>query len=404
MPLAAPSEDGNTPQSLSRPGSKHALGPRTSDTGLLFRGRPVENRKIAVIGLGLIGGSLGLALAGKGYEITGIDRNRETLARGLKLGAASRVTENLADGVKGAAVVFLAVPVGAASEVLKTIAPHLSPGVIVSDVGSVKTSQLRLAQDLLPAGVDFVGGHPMAGTEQAGIDGADPLMFVNAVYVLTPAANCSPGAVEEMAALARQAGAHPLIMDPVKHDRAVATLSHLPHLLAVALTKTAGKLEEEEPGSLALAAGSFRDGTRVAASSPVMWQDICLANREMILSALKLFQLELAGLEEAVRDGDGVNIAGAFRQAGEIRESYKQQAKTRVEELVEVVISIPDEPGYLGTITRALGEANINIVNIEIIRAREGAAGSVVLGFQGEAPAVRALDLIRGLGIQAHCG
>ncbi len=364
----------------------------------------MEKRKIAIIGLGLIGGSLGLALAQKGYEITGIDRNREALAKSVKLGAASRVTENLAEGVKDAAVVFLAVPVGAAAEVLRAIAPHLSPGAIVSDVGSVKTSQLRLAEDLLPAGVDFVGGHPMAGTEQAGIDGADPLMFVNAVYVLTPAPSCSPGAVEEVAALVRQTGAQPLIMDPVKHDRIVATLSHLPHLLAVALAKTAGRLEDEEPGSLALAAGSFRDGTRVAASSPVMWQDICLANREMILGALKVFQLELVQLEAAVREGDGARITGAFRQSREVRDSYRQQAKARVQELVEVVASIPDEPGYLGKITRALGEANINIVNIEIVRAREGAAGSVVLGFQGEASALRALDLIRGLGIPAHCG
>ncbi len=359
----------------------------------------MEIRRITIIGLGLIGGSLGRALAGYGYEITAVDNNPDSLDWGLRLGAAAKGTQDLIEGVKDAQVIFLATPVGTVEEILQVIYPQLTPGVIVTDVGSVKTGMMKLAEDLLPDGVDFVGGHPMAGKEQVGIAGADPLLFINAFYVLTPGRNCSQQAVEKITGLVRQIGAVPVIMDSVKHDRAVANVSHLPHLVAVALAQSAGRLEDEQPGSLNLAAGSFRDGTRVAESSPVMWQDICLANREMILQALCTFRQALDQLEFAVRQGEGARIAEAFAQAGKVRTLYKNQIKGKLTGLVELVVSIPDEPGALGLLTKALGEANINIINIEVLRVRDGLAGSVVLGFQGQAAGNKALEVIQSLGI-----
>lgn len=364
----------------------------------------VEPRRITIVGLGLIGGSLGRALTQRGYDITAVDRDPATLEQGVRIGAAARTTQDLEQGLKDAEVVILALPLGAAADALRIMAPHLKRGVIVTDVGSVKTGLVELAAALLPGGVDFVGGHPMAGTEQVGIAGADPHLFTNAFYVITPGVNCSARAVETVTELVRVAGAVPVIMDSVKHDRAVATLSHLPHLLAVALAQAAGCLEVDQPGSLNLAAGSFRDGTRVAESSPVMWQDVCLANRDMILDALRIFREQLDCLEQAVQHGEGNKIMEAFSGAGKIREVYKKQVKGKLADLVELVISVPNAPGALGLVTKALGEGNINIANIEVLRVRDGAPGSIILGLQGEGTAHRALELIQGLGIKVQKG
>lgn len=357
-------------------------------------------RRISIIGLGLIGGSMGRALSEKGYEITGIDKDRTTLEQGLKLGAASRVTQDLKAGLADAQVVVLAVPVGAAAGLIRSISPYLQPGVIVSDVGSVKTNLVELAATMLPAGVEFVGGHPMAGTEQAGIAGANPLLFNDAFYVITPGVNCSPRSVEIITELVRILGAVPVIMDCVKHDRAVATLSHLPHLVAVALAQAARCLEKEQPGSLNLAAGSFRDGTRVAESSPVMWQEVCLANKEMILGSLQTFREQLNKLERAVRNETGEVIHQAFDEAGGIRGAYRRQVKGKLADLVEMLVAVPNSPGALGMVTKALGEGNINIANIEVLQVEDGAPGRIILGVQGEAASLRALELLQGLGLK----
>lgn len=355
---------------------------------------------ITIIGLGLIGGSLGKALVKLGYQVTAVDDDPATLQLGLDTGAACTATEDIRLGLAEAQVVILAVPIGSMSTVLKAVAPNLRPGMIVTDVGSVKSDVMAQIEDLLPDGVDFVGGHPMAGTEQVGVGGADPLMFTNAYYVLTQGPNCSQQGLETVVQLVQQIGAVPVIMDSVTHDRAVAALSHLPHLVAVALAQTAGSMEEEHPGSLDLAAGSFRDGTRVAESSPRMWRDICLANREQILASLEAFRERLDQLEQAVSSGDGEQIAAAFNQGRLVKELYRSRVKRKLAEVHEVVVSVPDQPGVLGTVASSLAQANINIANIEILRGREGFAGSLALGFRGDT-VERALATIRALGLPA---
>ncbi|HWJ03370.1 MAG TPA: prephenate dehydrogenase/arogenate dehydrogenase family protein [Verrucomicrobiae bacterium] len=362
----------------------------------------MQIHRIAIIGLGLIGGSLGKALVEKGYEVMAVDKDSETLDWGLRLGAATRVTQELAVGILDAPLIILATPVGAVENILAQISPHLQPGTIVTDVGSVKAELSRQAERMLPPGVDFVGGHPMAGKEMTGVTGADARLFMNAYYVLTPGHNCTQAALEVITDLVRQVGAIPVIMDALKHDRAVAAVSHLPHLVAVALAQTAGKLEAVQQGTLALAAGSFRDGTRVAESSPVMWQDICAANPGMILEALQGFRANLDELEAAVRSGDGVQIAQAFAAAGKVRTEYKHQIAGKLTGQVELAVAIPNEPGALGSITKALGKANINIVSIEVARVGEGLQGSVVLGFQGQPTAAKALSIIENLGLSAR--
>ena len=361
---------------------------------------PERVKRITIIGLGLVGGSLGRGLVDKGYEVTAVDRNCVSLEVGLRLGAASRVTTDLLAGIKDAQVIILAAPVGALEGILREIAPYLKLGSIVSDVGSVKGDLTRRAKEILPQGVDFVGGHPMAGTEQVGIEGADPLLLQGAYYVLTPGNNCSQRSLEVITGLVKQLGSVPVIMDAVRHDFAVATLSHLPHLLAVALAQAAGDLEREQPGSLVLAAGSFRDATRVAESSPLMWQDICVANSDMILKALATFRASLDNLEQAIKSEDGAKINSAFVAAGQVRSEYKSQVGSKLAHFVEIAIDIPNRPGALGTITKALGEANINIIKIEVKTVIEGMPGSVVLGLRDLPTVNKAREVLSSIGIE----
>jgi prephenate dehydrogenase len=355
------------------------------------------DKRIAIIGFGQIGGSLGLALVAEGYEVIAVDIQAEVLASGLEIGAASQGTCDLIKGIEGAGLVVLATPVGAIPQVLQKITPHLSPGVIVTDVGSTKSGIVTLAGEVLPPEVSFIGGHPMAGTEQVGILGANAKLFVNAIYVLTPGAFCTTRALETLSSLVKCIGARPIIMDADRHDRAVGVISHLPHLLAVSLAHTAGELEEQQPGSLALAAGSFRDGTRVADSSPQMWQDICLANRDLILDSLQEFKRKLQILEEAVCCQNGSAIEDAFKAAARIREKASKDKALGINIVTtELIVDLPDEPGALGKLAQSLGAVNINIDTVESLP--EGNNG-VILGFRAAHAADQAKQVIATMGI-----
>lgn len=349
-------------------------------------------QRITIIGLGLIGGSMGRALVKAGYEVTAVDRDRHVLEKGLELNAATKVTNDLTAAVSEAQVVVLAVPVGSMGTVMRNIASSLPPEAIVTDVGSVKTCTMELAHSFLQPGQDFVGGHPMAGTEVPGIESADPRLFADALYVLTPGVNCSQRAVEVITQLVRELGACPVIMDSVKHDRAAAMLSHLPHLLAVSLAQAAANLEEYQPGSINLAAGSFRDATRVAESSPVMWQDIFTANRELLLESLQIFHSYLDTLTEAVKQENSTVITKAFAEARYLRQRSRNAHFDG--QVAEVTVDIADEPGALGRVASLLGEANINIAQIKILPRGEDGSGGVVLGFESPAAASQAREVI----------
>ncbi|KYH33040.1 prephenate dehydrogenase [Neomoorella mulderi] len=360
--------------------------------------------RMAIIGLGLIGGSLGLALlqGGLAREVAGYDREEKAIQAAMQIGAINSPASCPEEAVAGAEVVILAVPVGTLSQVAGAIAPALAPGTIVTDTGSVKGAVVRELEGIFQPRANYVGGHPMAGSERAGIKAADRYLLENAVYVLTPTPATDAGALQRLEELFRVMGARVITMDPEEHDLVVAGISHLPHLLAVSLMQTAGELAREHPLALMLAAGGFRDTTRIAAGDPVMWRDIFLHNRTAILTLLKCWRGQVEALEGMIARGDVEDLQAALQQARSLRAQVPARQKGLLPALHELVVTVPDRPGVIGAMATALGNAGINIIDIEILRVREGEGGSIRLGFTTAAAASKALEILQSKGINAR--
>lgn len=359
--------------------------------------------RICIIGIGLIGGSLGMAVIRRGLadEVVGVDVSIENLELARETGAIHRGTIDPAAGVQGANLVVLATPVGAYRNIFKLIAPHLAPGTIVTDVGSTKERVVREAEELLSPQTAFVGGHPMAGSEQAGVKGADPYLFENAVYLLTPTAQTNELALHKVSTLCAALGARVMNFAPVEHDRMVAAVSHLPHLIAATLVNTVGRVRQEYPHTLLLAAGGFRDTTRVAMGNPAMWRDIFLSNREHVLDMIGKFRETLSAIEEDIRGNAGESIYRGLEAAGELRKQVPAKLKGYWPELYEIVITVPDQPGMIAQVAAILAEEDINISDIEILRVREGEGGTIRLGFTAPGSDEAAVRILRSKGIMA---
>ncbi|MCG0237919.1 MAG: prephenate dehydrogenase/arogenate dehydrogenase family protein [Firmicutes bacterium] len=303
--------------------------------------------RVAIWGVGLMGGSLGMALRSAGVvrEVVGVDRDPEVLAEACRRGAVDRWTLDPAEAMAGADLVVLALPVAALGELGPRWAPRVPPGCVVTDLGSTKAAVVAAWESHLAPGAAFVGSHPMAGSERAGIAAARPDLFRGAVWVITPTERTPPAAVALVRALAGAVFARPVLMDPREHDRRVAYVSHLPQLVATALAAAAGMGEEALGRVLALGAGGFRDTTRLALSPGSLWQEILLSNREPVLEALAAFRRALDGLEAAVRAGDPEGIARWFARGRAARERF-EEVRRRLEEarepLDEVIASHGD--------------------------------------------------------------
>ena len=278
--------------------------------------------RVAIIGFGLIGSSFARALSQHGLagRIVCGDTNPETCADVLELGLAAEATSSLTDAVKDADLVMLCAPVGAYGEIGRIIAPHLKSGAIVSDVGSVKANVVEALQPLLPTGVHFVPGHPIAGTEKSGPRAGFASLFNDRWCVLTPVPGCDEVAVAKMEAMWTACGMKVARMEPDHHDRVLAITSHLPHLIAYTIVHTATELEEDTQAEvIKFSAGGFRDFTRIAASDPVMWRDVFLNNREAVLEMLQRFTEDLTNLQKAIRRGDGDTLQETFTRTREVR-------------------------------------------------------------------------------------
>jgi prephenate dehydrogenase len=358
-------------------------------------------KKIVIAGLGLIGGSLGMALCRRGIaeEVYGLEKNQDKLRAAVECGAVHRGSIRLREALEGAEIVILAAPLGENLRLLREIAPYLAEGAVVTDVGSVKGEIARLAGQVLFPPVYFVGGHPMAGSEQQGIGGADPYLFENALYILTPLQDLPAWVLEKMRVLVAGIGARVIVLTPEEHDLAVAALSHLPHLVACALVNSLAALPNKER-FLPLAAGGFRDTTRIALSNPLLWQEIFLSNREMLLAALHSFRTQLVSLEEAVRRGAGEEVLSLLHSARELRKSVPVRTKGYLPALFEILLTIPDRPGTLAFVAGVLAKEGINIADIEILRVREGEGGSVRIGFVSGEEQEAAVRALRKAGVQ----
>ncbi len=282
--------------------------------------------RIAIIGLGLIGGSMGLALRKKAdLEVVGFARREETASRAVELGAVDSTEGDLLVVVKGADLVLIATPVMAMKEIMAKIGESLDKGCIVTDVASTKTQVMGWAEECLPSWVSFIGGHPMAGKETSGIEAADADLFIGCTYCLIPGRSATKEAIDKVERLVRQIGAKPLFIDASEHDMLVAAVSHLPIVISSALVS----MTTENPSwdkMAELAATGYRDLTRLASGSPEMSRDICHTNREFILRCIDEYIEELEKFRHLVSEGSE-ELEEAFLQARERREGWLGMAR-----------------------------------------------------------------------------
>jgi cyclohexadieny/prephenate dehydrogenase len=281
----------------------------------------VSFQRVAIVGLGLIGGSIGLAVAEHlpGVTTTGYDADPAVRRRAAERGLAGRICETIAEAVDGADLVILCVPVGAMGEAARAMAPALAPGALVSDVGSSKRSITRALAEALP-GRPIIPAHPVAGTEHSGPDAGFATLFHHRWCILTPPAGTDPALVGALAEFWRKLGATVEVMDAEHHDLVLAVTSHIPHLIAYTIVGTASRLEEVTRGEvIKYSAGGFRDFTRIAASDPTMWRDVFLNNRDAVLEMLDRFLTDLEGVREAIEASDGDTMFDLFTRTRAIR-------------------------------------------------------------------------------------
>jgi cyclohexadieny/prephenate dehydrogenase len=287
-------------------------------------------QRLALIGMGLIGSSLARVCRRRGLvrEIIATDSSSAVRARVTELVFADHIVETAAAAVEAADLVILCAPVGVMGRVAREIGPHLKPGAIVSDVGSVKVSIIKAVAPHLPATVHFVPSHPVAGTEQSGPEAGFSTLFFNRWTILTPPEGTNPKAVAKLASFWAGAGAYVEIMQPAHHDLVLAITSHVPHLIAYNIVGTAADLEEVTRSEvIKFSAGGFRDFTRIAASDPTMWRDIFLNNKEAVLEMLGRFNEDLSALQRMIRNGDAEGLFDLFTRTRAIRRGIIEEGQ-----------------------------------------------------------------------------
>ena len=343
--------------------------------------------RAVVVGLGLIGTSVALALRKAGWHVTGSDLDADRADRARQLGALDVVGDDDAADLAVVATPVRAVP-GVARALLEADA---TGGLVVTDVGSVKGEIVAAV-----AHPRFVGGHPMAGSEQEGPEGADPDLFVGATWVLTPTPSTAERSFSLVSSVVTALGADVVALAPERHDQLVAVVSHVPHLAAANLMALAADASEEQAALLRLAAGGFRDMTRIAAGDPAIWPDIFRDNAPAVLAVLDALRERLDEARRIVAEGDRDALVALLERARHARRNLPARAP-RPEEVVEVRVPVPDRPGVLAEVTTALGELGVNVRDLEIAHSVEGDRGVLVLVVDAQAaPRARAALAERG--------
>ncbi len=350
--------------------------------------------KLAVLGVGLIGGSIGLAARRRlGAEVVGCGRSPATIARAVELGALDRGAGSVAEACEGAEVVFCAGPVGVLPDQAAEALAASGPETVVTDVGSTKG-------ELVDArGVDerFIGGHPLAGAETAGVENARADLFEGARWYLTPTERSSGLLYDRLQRTVAGLGARPLAIDPHTHDRLMATVSHLPHVVANALVAEAAESLLGDSERLPEVGPSFRDTTRVAGSNPAIWADIFASNRDAVADAVEAVAGRLGEAAALIRSGDREAVAAWHAAAGEDRRRLLE-SELAAGPLHELRIVVANRPGTIAELALALGEAGVNIEDMALYPAPDMTSGPVTLWVAGAEQAAKAAELVRGLG------
>jgi prephenate dehydrogenase len=348
---------------------------------------------LVIAGIGLIGGSVGLAARQRflAKHVIGLDQDPVVLEAALGLGAIDEAKLSPGEWLKKADLIVLATPVKTLPGLATSLEPHLGKHTVITDVGSVKTEVVQALSHLR-----FVGGHPMAGSEKAGVQHSSPALLENAVWVLTPGEHTDPAAVALVREFVTHLGARPIKVSPEQHDRLVATISHVPYLAAVALTQM---IEEDKDKDLMmlLAAGGYRDLTRIASGNPTMSRDMVLGNKEAIRETLQGLTRQLETLNQLLDKPQ--ELLEAAEAAKRTRDSFPIVKRSILPARYEIVVALPDKPGQLAIITGALGNADINIKDIEVLGIRE-AGGALRLALENEAQMKRAIQVLEKAGYE----
>ena len=332
----------------------------------------MEFQKIGFIGLGLIGGSLAKSIKNKypNTTIIAMASREQTLAMAHRDGVIKNDSFLPLSDFADCDIIFLCSPVKINVEYLQKLKPLLSPNCLISDVGSVKGDISKAVTDL-QLEAQFVGGHPMAGSEATGYNNANKYLLENAYYILTVTEAFPKNKLQAFDAYLRSLGCLTMIMTPEKHDFATACISHLPHIIAASLVRFVQEADGEDATLKTIAAGGFRDITRIASSSPIMWQHICSTNRQEILNAFALYERSLKEFMASVECCDEETMFSLFSSAKDYRDNLPVKKKGVLPSAYEFYLDIADETGGIATIASILAENNINIKNIGIVHNRE---------------------------------
>lgn len=356
----------------------------------------MNSMKIGFIGLGLIGGSVAKAIRKyyPGYEIVAFDKNRETLALAVQENIIDTACSSIDDNFKGCGYLFLCAPVSCNTAYLAQLKGLLDEDCILTDVGSVKTS---IHEEIIALGMEeyFIGGHPMAGSEKSGFPNSKAHLIENAYYILTPSGKVPEEKTERYRSFVASLKAIPIILDYREHDCITGTISHLPHIIAATLVNYVRDNDTGDELMKALAAGGFKDITRIASSSPVMWQQICLKNRRNISHILSGYIQALEKAKAAVDSSNENELYSLFETSRDYRDSMPNSSAGPIKKQFAVYCDIIDEAGGIATIATILASNNINIKNIGIVHNREFEEGVLRIEFYDEASSAKAAGLLQ---------
>lgn len=339
---------------------------------------------VTIIGLGLIGGSLGLALKrNRDVHVTGFDNSYETMQEAYRRGIIDTIATSLPKAGEGADVLIFATPVNTTVRLLKELPDwELKEGVIISDTGSTKLPIMEATSRLRSAGLDFIGGHPMAGSHKSGVAAAKAHLFENAYYILSPAPQVKKEQIQLMQHLLIPTKGKVVVMDAKEHDRMTAIVSHFPHLIASALVGLLSEQEVHNPFVKELAAGGFRDLTRIASADPIMWRDITTQNKAELLKQLDHWTEGMARVRQMLVENNPEEIQTFFHDAKIFRDELPITSKGALFTTYDLHVDVPDHPGVISEITKILAMERISITNIRIVETRTDVFGILVISFQ----------------------
>ncbi|WP_342600863.1 prephenate dehydrogenase [Psychrobacillus sp. FSL H8-0483] len=339
---------------------------------------------VLIIGLGLIGGSLALGLK-RNEEITiiGHDSYSHTLQTAKRIGVIDEMAVQIRDATECADVIVFATPVSETIRLMKEMPNwHIKKHVIVTDTGSTKKEIMSAAEELKNAGITFIGGHPMAGSHKSGVEAARAHLFENAYYLLTPFPGENKAEVKILSDLLQVTKAKTVEVSAEEHDHMTAVVSHFPHLVAASLVHQLAGENEQFPFTKQLAAGGFRDLTRIASANPIMWRDITVQNRTELSNQLQVWTEEMIKLQNLLLHANAEDIEAYFSKAKKVRDELPITAQGAMYTVYDLYVDIPDYPGVISEITGYLAEDRISITNLRIVETREDVFGILVISFQ----------------------